>query len=366
MSKQRLAYLCGTRAWGGLEMNQFRNCLWMMQRGHQVLLLAKENSPILIQAQQANIPVRIIAEHHRFKYLAASFRLGRILKEEKITHLFVRASTDLNIAAIAKTLVGRKLRLLYFMEMQIGINKKSFLHRARYRKIDHWICPLNYLTEQVVQRTGFNKRKISQLHSAINLEEQHLLDQDSCRESLKLPKGQLLFGLIGRIDPHKGQLLLLQALQIVNDPNVSICFMGEQTRDASNSYLNSLHQFIRENKLSEQVHFLDFQENPSEFYNAVDCVIMASRSETFGMVTVESFAHGKPVIGSASGGTPELIHQDALGFLFETDRADDLAKQMVLFKEKKESFDPNQITQEAKKFDHHQICREIEERYLSK
>ena len=28
----KIAYLCGTKAWGGLEMNQIRNAEWMKKK----------------------------------------------------------------------------------------------------------------------------------------------------------------------------------------------------------------------------------------------------------------------------------------------------------------------------------------------
>jgi hypothetical protein len=34
--KLTLAYLCNTKSWGGLEMNQIRNATWMKERGHEV------------------------------------------------------------------------------------------------------------------------------------------------------------------------------------------------------------------------------------------------------------------------------------------------------------------------------------------
>ena len=44
-------------SWGGLEMNQLRNAAWMMERGHAVLLLCRENSPISLNAKDAGLPV---------------------------------------------------------------------------------------------------------------------------------------------------------------------------------------------------------------------------------------------------------------------------------------------------------------------
>ena len=42
----KIAYLCGTKAWGGLEMNQIRNAEWMRDRGHTVVIFCLKDSPV--------------------------------------------------------------------------------------------------------------------------------------------------------------------------------------------------------------------------------------------------------------------------------------------------------------------------------
>ena len=64
MTKQlRIAYLCGTNGWGGLEMNQLKNAIWMQQRGHFVKIYCLENSPIHKATLENNVPFRIIQKH---------------------------------------------------------------------------------------------------------------------------------------------------------------------------------------------------------------------------------------------------------------------------------------------------------------
>jgi glycosyltransferase involved in cell wall biosynthesis len=52
---------------------------------------------------------------------------------------------------------------------------------------------------------------------------------------------------------------------------------------------------------------------------------MCSDAEAFGRVTVEALKSGRPVIGTRSGGTPELICDGVNGFLFEPGNARQLA-----------------------------------------
>jgi glycosyltransferase involved in cell wall biosynthesis len=55
---------------------------------------------------------------------------------------------------------------------------------------------------------------------------------------------------------------------------------------------------------------------------------MPSKKETFGMVTVEAMLSSKPVIGTNSGGTPELLVFGKLGQLFEYQNQEDLVSKV--------------------------------------
>ena len=67
----------------------------------------------------------------------------------------------------------------------------------------------------------------------------------------------------------------------------------------------------------------------------MDVEILCSKAEAFGRVTAEAMSAGIPVIGTNSGGTPELIKDGYNGFLFSTDNYSELANKIeLLYKNK--------------------------------
>lgn len=352
-------------SWGGLEMNQLKNCHWMKARGHDVVMLCQKNSPIALHALALEIEVHYITEHRRYKYLAASFKLKRLLDKIKLSHLIVRSSNDLNICSIAKRFSKQKFKLHYFMEMQLGVKKKSFLHTARYSQLDHWICPLSYLKEQVLQNTLFPANKILIIPSGIELPTTDSSPSKAiARHTLKLPEKAFILGLIGRIDPLKGQHVLLEALTQVKNKDTVVCFIGQSTLNESTRYQNDLLELKKQATYKNRVYLLPFIEESQLFYQAIDVCIMASKSETFGMVTIEALSHGIPVIGSRAGGTPELILDGETGYLFESNNANDLAEKINQLQERIAEFDPQLIKASAAKYDHQLICSRVETEVL--
>jgi D-inositol-3-phosphate glycosyltransferase len=92
--------------------------------------------------------------------------------------------------------------------------------------------------------------------------------------------------------------------------------MGEPTRNEGDAYLRQLEQQVVRLGLQAQVHFRGFRANPAVFYHAIDVFMMASISETYGMVTLEALASGVPVVGAACGGTLELVQHNHTGLLY--------------------------------------------------
>lgn len=73
--------------------------------------------------------------------------------------------------------------------------------------------------------------------------------------------------------------------------------------------------------------------NLPEIRKRADLELVCSKCEAFGRVTVEAMMSSLPVIGSNSGGTPELIVNGENGFLFEPSNYMELADKIQQFHE---------------------------------
>jgi glycosyltransferase involved in cell wall biosynthesis len=58
--------------------------------------------------------------------------------------------------------------------------------------------------------------------------------------------------------------------------------------------------------------------------------MLPSRTDSFGIVILEAWAHGKPVVGARAGGIAEVISDGADGFLVEFGDVGSLAKKINL------------------------------------
>ena len=358
----KIAYLCGSRSWGGLEMNQFKNALWMKERGHRVVVFGLEGSPFITAAQESGLESDDIEQHRKYYDFSKGKALARLLAKNAVTHLIVRDNRDLSTAVIAKRFSSQKIHLSYFMEMQLGVKKKSIFHTLRYRNLDVWSCPLNWLKDQVLTMTYMPKNRIRVIHSGVELNRFKMLpDMSTAREKLRLPQDALLVGLIGRFDVHKGQHVLINALRLIQNKNVHVCLLGESTRGESTDYEQNMHTLIHDFNLTSRVHIRPFTNQIETFYAAMDLIVMATQSETVGMVTIEAMACGKQIIATNTGGSPELLNFGELGKLVEPSNPQALANEIEEFANGHWKIDPSQLLSRAADFDNQTVCTVVEQ-----
>jgi len=78
----------------------------------------------------------------------------------------------------------------------------------------------------------------------------------------------------------------------------------------------------------KNIEFLGYQD-PKKYYQQGSILVMPSIwEEPFGRSTLEAMSYGLCVIGSNTGGTPELIKPYETGLLFEPGNADDFEKKI--------------------------------------
>lgn len=342
-------------------MNHVRNAKWMHDRGHEVHYFCLHGSKSHQMAQEQGLNIVFIEKHRKYYDFKQGRALVKLVKQIGITHLISRSTSDLSILAFVKWKLGRQIHTSYFMEMQMGVVKKNFMHTFRYKYIDLWSCPLNYLENQVKTMTNF-KNELVVIPSGIELDRFSAEEQQfNSRDKMDLPQGQLLFGLAGRFDPQKGQLLLLDAVARCTRKDFSIVLLGEPTLNESGEiYYQQMLDLISKYELDSRVFIRPFMKNIEVFYNAIDWFVMATKAETFGMVTIEALASGKPVLGSNAGGTVEILGDGQFGVLFEPLDAEDLANKIDLILNNSIQFAPQMLQKEAATYDHKKVCSRIE------
>ncbi|MDO1446129.1 glycosyltransferase family 4 protein [Rhodocytophaga aerolata] len=325
-----IAFLCTSASWGGLEMNMIRLAHRMQDRGHTILVLTHAGTPYHNKAQEYHFSCEILEVKYPYLSLAAAKQLAVKLTQHQIQFIFFSLAKDNYVCSYAKFFFKKELKLLYLQQMEVGINKKGLLQTFIYRQLNAWITPLHLLAKQVLARTYMAPEKIKVIPLGTDTERfaGYLGTKEEARKQLGLPADAFVAGILGRIDPDKGQEYLIKALPLLLKKNkeIHVVIVGEESRGDTRKYPQYLQNLVQELNVGKFVHFRPFTEQTEVAFAALNIFVMASSlGETYGMVTVEAMASGIPVIGTNSGGTPELLDFGKAGLLVPPKDPDALA-----------------------------------------
>ena len=316
-------------------MNTVRYAEWMQEQGYTVELFCVGNSPIHLKALKQNIDVILVARNKKYFDLLNAYKVARLVSHYKADIVWFRDTRDMSLLSWVKKISSKKFKLLYFQAMQLGVVKKDILHTARFSAIDYWVSTLAFLKQQVIEKTNVSKEKIHVIPIGVDraLLEKSTIQKEEAKRQLGLNPEKKCIAIIGRIDPLKGQHILINAAQLLHRDDFEILIVGESTRNESNRYEIELKQKIRSLGMQGSVFFKPYSDSVATYYSATDIFVMASKGETFGTVTVEAMSFGIPVIGTDSSGTPELLDKGKAGLLFEPDNAEELSNMLRLLLE---------------------------------
>jgi glycosyltransferase involved in cell wall biosynthesis len=137
-----------------------------------------------------------------------------------------------------------------------------------------------------------------------------------------------VLGVVGRIEPEKGQLEFVRAARLVHRelPGCRFIVIGAPMLSGSDAYFR---QTIAESH-ALPVTFTGWQNDISHALRELNLLVIPSLSyDATPRVVVEAFSAGVPVLAFASGGIPELIEDGRTGFLVHTRSPEALASRML-------------------------------------
>lgn len=181
----------------------------------------------------------------------------------------------------------------------------------------HVVACCRYVADSLRQYVPANRLKVI-YNGVSNL-------HDSSRFALKPIR---VIGVIGRIEPEKGQLDFIRAARIVHQtfPHCRFLVVGSPLLSASDAYVQQLLEESRDLPF----RFLPWQDSIWGALSQIDLLVVPSAwFDATPRVISEAFSAGVPVIAFACGGIPEMVQDNVTGFLVHTRSAEALANRML-------------------------------------
>ncbi|MDQ6945561.1 MAG: glycosyltransferase family 4 protein [Actinomycetota bacterium] len=141
----------------------------------------------------------------------------------------------------------------------------------------------------------------------------------------------LRVGIVGRLDPWKGQHVFLDAFaRAFPDGDEQAVVVGAPIF-ASDGYEEALRLQVAALGLTGRVDFRGFRQDPEDELRRLDILVHASTiPEPFGQVVIEGLAAGLPVVAADAGGPAEVIEHGTNGLLYPPGDTEALARALKL------------------------------------
>jgi glycosyltransferase involved in cell wall biosynthesis len=246
--------------------------------------------------------------------LKLSNSLAEILKLWNIDVVYTNSS-----ATPAGALVAKKLQIPHIWHLRefLDIDYNIYLHWGKLlcssfiKKADAQIAISQAVYLHFLGKNPRNNAHIIYNGIASNIELKRLYKLGISSWEDERP---FTFALVGLIHPNKGQDVAIKALsKLTQDfPQIRLLIVG----DGSPEKLTQLQQLAENLGVAKQVEFWGYVEDAYKAYLAADVVLMCSKNEGMGRVTVEAMSACRPVIGYDNAGTSEIIQHQHNGLLY--------------------------------------------------
>jgi glycosyltransferase involved in cell wall biosynthesis len=247
--------------------------------------------------------------------LASTIRkLSALMRSERPDVVLNWAPKMQLYGAPAATLAGVADRVMWWQQ---GIPRGEWMDRLATMLPGRAVGCYSAAAE-IAQRKLWPRRKTFVVHPGID--DPHTAPASqvaSLRERLGIPTGRVVVGIVGRLQPWKGQHRILEAtaelMKAARDVHALV--VGGNAYNLSPEYEPHLHRLVHELGLGGRATFTGHVRDPGPYFQLMDISVNASAEEPFGLVILESMALGVPVVAYASAGPAEIIESGFSGIL---------------------------------------------------
>ena len=242
-----------------------------------------------------------------FDGIMATCEMTRYFKEQKFDLIQYSTPNASLYASIAGKLAGVPVRLY----CQWGMAYIGFtgIKRTIFKTIEKLVCRLSTWIEpdsnsnlQFSHNEGLYPENIGSViwkgsACGVNLQKFDVAKKNDYRNNIRnkyeIANESFVFGYVGRITRDKGVNELLEASQKILSENKNVYLFMVGSEEIDETVRQDLYKWARG---CNQVVFTGFTRVVEQFMSAMDCYILPSYREGFGMSVVEAEAMAVPVI----------------------------------------------------------------------
>ncbi len=306
----RIVHSEASLGWGGQEHRILAELDGFHRRGHDVWLVAPEQSGVFRRASQAGISVKAQRFDQRLLLPLHVVRMASWLRRQCIQIVNTHSSRDGWMLTMASR-IARVPLVIRSRHFDVPIPNKS-LSRLVYKEWTHHVITTSErITEKLLETFEMSPDEVTTMPTGVDLD--RFRPEGPCAELPlpTLPAGTPLVGMVSVIRYAKGMQILAEAARLLRGEGrlVHCVIAGD---GPSRSYLEVV---IAELGVKDLFSFLGHREDVPEIMRSLDLVAIPSFHEAVPQSGLQALATGVPVVASDVGGIPDIIKHGITGRL---------------------------------------------------
>jgi L-malate glycosyltransferase len=282
------------------------------------------------EAVEKGLDIRLMKQRQRFD-LTVVWKLKKLCQEEDIEIV--------NCHGGRANFIGFFLKMVYeakyastihsdYKEDYLGNSYKTLvfsnINRLVLKRFDNYITVSDSFKNMLIER-GYRADKIHVVYNGIDFnKERERFNKIGLLVDYGIMGATHYVTMVARFHPVKGHSIFLEACQKVLESFDDVIFilLGDgETKEEIKRYADELN-------IKNNVYFAGFK-NPDKFLYLSDFTVLASYTESFPLVILESAFYEKTVVTTRVGGIDKLIDDGVNGFLVEVGNSDEMAAKML-------------------------------------
>jgi len=320
----KILQVCSAESLGGGERHVIDLTRAMIERGHQLHLAVRQNSPLIDALAGYPIQWYELGLRNALDVISAQ-GIAQVIRKNRIDILHAHLARDYTYCGIAARIAAR-----------LGNPVGFFITRHHFKTIKSnpiyaWtigearalIAVSDSVRGNLVESFPDFADRIVMIPNWIDAGGCGSLNREEARARLGVTK-RLVVGVVGQITRLKRQDLFIKAAaHLIKDRywnDAEFLIVGE-TGSGDDTYLGQLQEMANKLRVNNQVRFTGYVEDLPAVLGAFDIIAAPSDNEAFSLALVEAMASGCAVVATRVGGMAEIVEDGITGLLVERDNS---------------------------------------------
>jgi glycosyltransferase involved in cell wall biosynthesis len=326
----RVCYVCGTNESAPVNPTKIRGVeLW---RYHAPAAGASRARNLIRHVQGAyrltveilrRSPVVCLNGHSPLQFLGSSLAIGKNARQVYSVHSPFPDEIASNQGGSRRSIKQRAM-----------VRAARMIERSNVRRADRVQGDSRFTAARLVELYGQGReRKIVVAPGWVDVERfQPAADVPAIRAALGpvWRTAAPVFFTVRRLEARMGLEQLIEAAQMLREQNQEFrLIIG-----GAGVLAEKLQRLVHDYRLEDRVHLVGriSDDELPRCFAAADCFVLPTRAlECFGLIVLEAYACGTPVIGTPVGAIPELVAEHGSQWLTAGTSAEEIAERMAAF-----------------------------------